>query len=137
MKLPFLLSLGRHSKQAGDERHLPLDVSFAHPSDLSLANHVHDLIPLKRSPCRFHGKEAQPWLDQPFDKAVVLLNQVIQVFDLPQFDPLGKYSSGFKLCNRFGISRIFIHIDHARSGLRGGGVSHSLGWAPCSWTGRA
>src|SRR5437773_8010643 len=71
MKLPFLLSLGRHSKQAGDERHLPLDGSFAHPSDLSLANHVHDLIPLERSPCRFNGKEAHPWLDQPFDKAMV------------------------------------------------------------------
>ena len=69
---------------------LPLDVSFVHPSDLSLANHVHDLIPLQRSPCRFQGKEAHPWLDQPLDEAVVLLDQVIQVFDLPQFDLLGK-----------------------------------------------
>ena len=28
MKFPFLLSLGRHSKQAGDEGDLPLDVSL-------------------------------------------------------------------------------------------------------------
>ena len=62
MKLPFLLSLGRHSKQTDDEGDLPVDVSFAHSSDLSLANHVHGLIPLKRSPCRFYGKEAIPGL---------------------------------------------------------------------------
>ena len=58
MKLPFLLSLGRRSKQTGEEGDLPVDVSFAYPSELSLANHVHDLIPLQRSPCRFYGKEA-------------------------------------------------------------------------------
>ncbi len=34
MKLPFLLSLSCRSKQTGDEADLPLDVSFAHPSDL-------------------------------------------------------------------------------------------------------
>ncbi len=37
MKLPFLLSLGRRSKQTGDEGDLPVDVSFAYPSELSLA----------------------------------------------------------------------------------------------------
>ncbi len=32
----FLLGLGGHSKEAGDEGDLPAAVSFAHPSDLSL-----------------------------------------------------------------------------------------------------
>lgn len=77
MKLPFLLSLCRHSKQTGDEGDLPGDVSFAHPSDLSLANHVHDLISLKRSPCRFKGKEVHPRLDQPFDEAMILFDNVV------------------------------------------------------------
>src|SRR6266700_6687575 len=113
MKLPFLLSLCRHSKQAGNEGDLPGDVSFAHPSDLSLTNQVHDLVSLERSPCRLKGKEAHPGLDQPFDEAMVLLDQVIQVVDLPEFDTLGKYSSGFELGNGFGIGRICIDIDHA------------------------
>ncbi len=86
----FLLHLGGHCKQAGDEGDLPGDVSFAHTSDLSLANYVHDLIPLERSPCRFKGKEAQPWLDEPFDKAVVLLDQVFQVFDQALVRPARK-----------------------------------------------
>jgi hypothetical protein len=76
-----LLRLGSHSKEAGDEGDLSGDVSFAHSSDLSLANHVHDLVSLERSLCRFNGKEAHPRLDHPFDEAVVLLDQVIEVFD--------------------------------------------------------
>ena len=108
-----MLSLGCHSKQTGD-------VSFAHSSDLSLANHVHDLIPLQRSPCHFQGKEAHPWLDQALDKAMVLLDQVVQLFDLPQFDTLGKDTSSFELGHGLRIGRVLIHIDHPRS-QRGGG----------------
>ena len=80
-EVPFWFSLCRHSKQAGDEGDLISDVSFAHTSDLSLANHVHRLVSLERSPCRLKGKEAHPRLDEPFDEAMILLDQVIQVFD--------------------------------------------------------
>ncbi len=127
MKLPFLLSLGRHSKQTDDEGDLPVDVSFAHSSELSLAKHVHGLIPLKRSPYRFYGKEVHPWFDQPFDEPMVLLDQVVQVFDLPQFDRLGKSSRGFELGNGFGIGGILIDVDHARSRPAGCEVSRSRG----------
>ncbi len=40
----LLFSLGHHSKAAGDEGHLPSDISFVHPFHLSLANHVHRFI---------------------------------------------------------------------------------------------
>ena len=112
----------------GDEGNLPSDISFAHPASLSLAKHVHDLIPLKRSSCCFHGKEAHPRLDEPFDEAMVLLDQVIEVFDLPQFNTLRKQSSGFKFCDGFRISCILIDIHDARSRLRGVGISRSRGF---------
>jgi hypothetical protein len=59
---PFSLTtvgvLGCYSKQVGDEGDLPSDVPFAHPFDLSLANHVHHLIvygPATSSPlCSAH-----------------------------------------------------------------------------------
>ena len=122
---PFLFSLGRYSKQAGDEGSLPSHISFVHPVHLSLANHVHRFIVLERSSCRFYGKEAQPRFDQPFDEAVVLLNQVIQVFDWSQFNLLRKYPSGFELGISFRIGRMLIDSDHPRSRCRGVGVSQS------------
>src|ERR671933_621475 len=108
---PCLLGLGSYAKQGGDEADLPSDVSFAHPFDLSLANHVHHLIALKRSPCRFKGKEAHPRLDHPFDEAVILLHQIVQIFDLSELDTLGKPSDGFEIRNGLGVGRILIHID--------------------------
>jgi hypothetical protein len=48
MKLPFLLSLGRHSKQAGDERNLPQTVPFFDASHLPFPDHVHHLVSLQR-----------------------------------------------------------------------------------------
>jgi transposase len=46
VKPHFLLSLGSHSKQAGDERDLPHDVPFFHATHLPFPHHVHDLISL-------------------------------------------------------------------------------------------
>ena len=67
-----------------------------------------------RTQCRLNRKEAQPRLDQSFDEAMILLDQVIEVFDLPHFDRLGKHSGTFEFSNRFGIGRILIDSDHTR-----------------------
>jgi hypothetical protein len=40
VKSRFLLSLGGHSKQAGDERNLPQNVPFFDASHLPLPDHV-------------------------------------------------------------------------------------------------
>ncbi len=111
----FLWCLGRHSKEAGDEGDLPGDVSFAHPSDLTLPEHVHARVPLQRSLCCFHGKEAHPRFDPSFDEGVVLLDQGIQVFDLPQLPAFSQQPGGFEFSNGFRIRRIFIDVDHTRA----------------------
>jgi hypothetical protein len=46
----------------GDEGDLPRDVSFAHPCDLSLANHVHHFVSLERSPAVSTEKKPIPGL---------------------------------------------------------------------------
>src|SRR5207302_2637380 len=46
VKPRFLLSLGSHSKQAGDERNLPHDVPLFDATHLPFPDHVHDLISL-------------------------------------------------------------------------------------------
>jgi hypothetical protein len=54
---------------------------------------------------------------------MVLLNQVIQILDLPQFDRLGKDASGFELSYGFRVGSVFIDIDHTRNRCGGGKVS--------------
>jgi hypothetical protein len=115
VKPHLLFSLGSHSKQAGDEYYLTHNISFCHPSHLSFPNHVHDLISLECSPCSHKRNEAHPWLDQPFDEAVILLDEIIQVFDLSEFDRWGKHSAGFELCNGFGKGGVLIDINDAGS----------------------
>src|SRR5205807_6815461 len=86
VKPPFLFSLDYHSKQAGDERNLPHDVSFFHTTHLPFPHHVHDLISLSRVPSGLKGKKAQPGFDASLDEAMVLFDDVVEVLDLPQFD---------------------------------------------------
>ena len=76
--------------------------------------------------CLSHkGKEAHPRLDHPFDEAMVLLDQVLEVFDLPQFDLLGKLFGGFEFRTGLRIGRVLIYLDHTRN--RRGGVGRSRG----------
>ena len=42
--VPFLLSLGGHSKEAGDTGDLSQDVSFFHATPLSFPDPVHHLV---------------------------------------------------------------------------------------------
>ena len=77
VKPHLLLSLGGHSKDAGDERHLPQDVSFFHATHLPFPDHVHHLVALQGSPRGLERKEAHPWLDAPLDGAMILLDQII------------------------------------------------------------
>ena len=79
------LSLGGHSKQARDERNLPPDVPLRYALHLPFPNHVHDLVPLQHSPRRFKREKAQPWLDESFDEAVILLDQVVELLHLAEF----------------------------------------------------
>jgi Insertion element 4 transposase N-terminal len=126
-EVPFLLSLGRHSQQAGDEGDLPWDVPFFHATHLPFPDHVHHLVSLQSSPRGLHRKEAHPGLDQPLDEAMILLDQVIQVFDLPEFDRFGKDSSSFELGNGLGISCVFLDVDHTRGRPASWQISASCG----------
>ncbi len=72
----FLLSLGCHSTQAGDEGDLTSEVAFGHALHLSPADHAHALIPLERPVCGLERKEPHPWFDQAFEQAVVLFQQM-------------------------------------------------------------
>ena len=85
-----------HSEQFCDEYHLVSSLSFFHSLYLSFSYHVHDLISLQGSPRALKGEEAQTSLDEPFNKVMILLDNVIQVLHLSQFAISGETSSCFQ-----------------------------------------
>src|SRR5258708_16685427 len=48
-------------------------------------------------------------------RAMVLFDQVVEVFHLPQFHALRKNPSSFEISNGFGIGSVFVDIDHTMS----------------------
>ncbi len=117
VKLGFLFSLGGHPKHPSNEGRLAQNISLAYPSDLSLSHHVQDLVALSGSPRRLTRKEAHPRLDQPFDEPMILLNNVVEIFNLSQFTRFWNNLLFFQLLEGSGIGSIFVDRDH--SGLNG------------------
>jgi hypothetical protein len=111
-----LLSLGGHSKQAGDEHHLPQDVPFFDTAHLSFPHHVHPLISLQGSPRALHRKEAQSRFDASFAEAVIWFDDGVEVLDLPQFAGVGNGSFRLQFVVGLWIGGIFIDSDHTRGG---------------------
>jgi len=101
MKSLSLFSLYCSSKELVNQRNLASHISFCHPLQLSFPDHIHGLISSQRSPCRFKRKETHPKLCQPFDTAMILLNQIIEVFDLSQLAAFGKMPFRFQFSKGF------------------------------------
>src|SRR5579862_7808819 len=110
-----LFSLSGHSKEAGNKGCLPHTISFFGSAHLPFPQHIHDLITLQRLPRCLKGKEAQPRFDQPFDEAVILLDQAVEIFDLTEFTLGWKRALLLQLAQRFGIGRVFVDRDHVGS----------------------
>jgi len=68
-------------EEESDEADLFSDVALCQPSNLSLADHMHCFISLDRSLRTREGAEAEARLDPPFDRTVILLDNVVEVSD--------------------------------------------------------
>jgi gluconate kinase len=79
--------LGSQPKQAVDELNLGLDSTCL---NLPLPDHMHRRIAPQGSPGRWEREEPQTCFDQTFDESMVLLDQVIEVFDWSKLAPLGQ-----------------------------------------------
>lgn len=95
MSLSLLLSLGWHSKQASNECGLARAVSFVYPLHLPFPQHIPHLVAWSRLPRCLEGEKAHPRLRQPFDEAMILFDQIVEVLHLPQFTVFGNVSLCF------------------------------------------
>ena len=109
-------NLGGHIEEVVDEPILTLDVMPAQPSHLTLPNYVHRLIALNRS---FRSLEfTEPLLSAhtPFDRAMVLLDDVIQILDGSVAAPAAERPFLLYVCDGRAVNRRQIRVDDA--GLR-------------------
>jgi hypothetical protein len=111
VKPPFLFSLGCHSKQAGDERNLPHDVSFFHTTHLPFPHHVQDLISLSCVACGLKRNEAQSGFDASFDEAVIWFDEVVEILHLSQFTGVCHGPFRFQFIEGFGRRSVFVSVD--------------------------
>ena len=87
---------------------------------------MHCLISLNCSASCAQRPEAKTWIHSPFDKSVILLNQVVEVFDGPQLTTMGECTLLLELPDGFGVGRVAIHLDDTR----GYGMLGCTGYLP-------
>ena len=80
-RLSFPGILGGHLEEFVDEPILTPDVTPSQPPHLALPNYVHRLIALSRSSRSLEFAEPLLGLHWPFDRAMVLLEDVVQILD--------------------------------------------------------
>lgn len=70
---------------------------------------------MKRSPFL-----AWSTVDEVLDEAVILFNEIIEIFHLAQFTAFGNESCFFEFSERFRVRGVFVHVDDTRlAGMSG------------------
>jgi hypothetical protein len=77
------VSFSRESEDALDEADLLSDIILCQPANLPFANHVHCFIALNRSFCGGKRAEAETRIDAPFDRPVILFDDIVEIRDYP------------------------------------------------------
>jgi hypothetical protein len=111
-------------EQFFDEPDLTPNIIAAQPPNLPLPHHVHRLIALNGSPGRMKFPETLLGVDPAFDRAMVLLKDVVQVLDWAMPTWPAKRPFLLNSGDGWGIDGRQIGIDDAR--LRMGSAAQSL-----------
>ena len=106
--------LGGDPKQTIDQLDLGENVALFRPFHLPFSDHVHRLVAGQCALRRLEGKETQAGPGAAFDEAVVLFDQIIEVFDLAQLAIGRELLVGFERFHGLWVSRVLIDVDHAR-----------------------
>jgi hypothetical protein len=84
-----------------------------------LPDHCHHLVASQRPSGGSQTAEAKPWSRQPFDPAVILLDDVVQVFALPQPREAPEFARSLHVRRGTRIGRVPVHCDRVRvDGMR-------------------
>src|SRR3954471_6532779 len=101
----------RNPEQASNEGGLSPHVAPANVPNLSLSDHRHPLVASQRSSRGWQTAKAQPRPDQALDAPMILFDEVVQVFDLPQPGEPPQLTPALHRRDRGRIGRILVNRD--------------------------
>ena len=103
-----------------DKSDLANDIVLGYPADLTFVDCVHRLVTFNRSPCTFCRPKTRARHDPLLDKAMVLLDDVVQIRRDSAMTAPAEFTPLLQLGDRTGICRVAIHIDYTRRGTSAG-----------------
>src|SRR5215469_782230 len=109
---------GRQIEQSVDELILLANISPVDPPRLPLADHVQRLVSRNRSPRGAELTKALFGLDAAFDRAMILLQDVVQILNWSMVAAAAQGSFHFHSGNRRAVEAGLIGVDDARLGMR-------------------
>jgi hypothetical protein len=115
-KASFLGNSRGHFEEFVDEPILTPDATPAQPPHLALPNYVHRLIALNRSSRSLEFTKPLLSVHSPFDRAMVLLDDVVQILDGSVAAPAAEGPFLLYVCDGRAVDRRQIRVDDA--GLR-------------------
>jgi len=92
-------------------------VTFWEPSDLSFADHVHRFVARYGVECAIHGPEPETGSDSFFDKAVILLDDVVEVRRRSAAAVAPQFAGSLQIRNYLRVRRMSVDVDYPRSDL--------------------
>ena len=101
-------------EQFGDEDGLMANVTPLDVTNLALPDHRHSLEPCQGSPCRPETAEAKPRTNQALDAPVILLDDVIEIFALPDASAAPEFAVSLHIRYRSGIGGVLVDRERAR-----------------------
>ena len=102
---------GGNSEQAGNKGSLCPHIPTADVVNLPLSDHRHHFVASKCPSGRGQATEAEPRSHQPFDPAMILLDDVVQVFALAQPREAPQLARALHVGRRTWIGRVLVHRD--------------------------
>lgn len=89
-------------------------IGLPDPPDLTLADRIHRFETVNRSPCSVRRTEAEARCDPLLDKAMVPLDDVVQIRRGPAITTATEFNGLLQLGDCAGIRRMAIPVDDTR-----------------------
>ena len=109
---------GCHFKEFVDEPILTADVIPAQPPHLAFPNYAHRLVALNRSSRSLEFAKPLLGLHSPFDRTMILLDDVVQILDGSVATPAAERPFLLYVCDGGVVGRRQIRVDDARLRMR-------------------